>query len=194
MNYHMAFKNYVPLNEQELTDQKLILDFIDTNSNALERTNLAAHVTSSAFVVNESMTKILFAYHKIYDSWAWVGGHADGNPDLLEVAIKEAMEETGISKVTPYDDHIFTIDVIQVMNHMKHGKYVPDHLHLNAAFLLIADEHDSLSINHDENSGVAWFDIHDVFNHVSEKRMISVYKKAFDKIGNIKYHLDNHEH
>ncbi len=190
----MAFKNYVPLNEQELTDQKLILDFIDTNSNALERTNLAAHVTSSAFVVNESMTKILFAYHKIYDSWAWVGGHADGNPDLLEVAIKEAMEETGISKVTPYDDHIFTIDVIQVMNHMKHGKYVPDHLHLNAAFLLIADEHDSLSINHDENSGVAWFDIHDVFNHVSEKRMISVYKKAFDKIGNIKYHLDNHEH
>lgn len=182
MNYKLAFKTYKPLNEQEFLDQKLILDFIDRNPDALERINLCAHVTSSAFVVNQEMTKILFAYHKIYDSWAWVGGHADGEPDLLQVAIKEAIEETGISKVIPYSKDIFTLDVIQVTNHMKHGKYVPDHLHLNASFLLIADENDTLSINHAENTGVQWFDIDDVFNHVSEKRMMSVYQKAFDKI------------
>ncbi|MFA6378137.1 MAG: NUDIX hydrolase [Acholeplasmataceae bacterium] len=186
MNYKDAFKSYQPINEQELMDQKLIIDFIDRNPDALDRTNLCAHVTSSAFVVNQDMTKILFAYHKIYDSWAWVGGHADGNPDLLEVAIKEAIEETGVSKVDVFSKDIFTLDVIQVTNHIKHGKYVPDHLHLNASFLLIADENDELSINHAENTGVKWFDIDDIFNHVSEKRMLSVYQKAFDKIKSIK--------
>ena len=186
MNYKDAFKSYQPINEQELMDQKLIIDFIDRNPDALDRTNLCAHVTSSAFVVNQDMTKILFAYHKIYDSWAWVGGHADGNPDLLEVAIKEAIEETGVSKVDAFSRNIFTLDVIQVTNHIKHGKYVPDHLHLNASFLLIADENDELSINHAENTGVKWFDIDDIFNHVSEKRMFSVYQKAFDKIKSIK--------
>jgi len=186
MNYKDAFKSYQPINEQELMDQKLIIDFIDRNPDALDRTNLCAHVTSSAFVVNQDMTKILFAYHKIYDSWAWVGGHADGNPDLLEVAIKEAIEETGVSKVDVFSKDIFTLDVIQVTNHIKHGKYVPDHLHINASFLLIADENDELSINHAENTGVKWFDIDDIFNHVSEKRMLSVYQKAFDKIKSIK--------
>jgi len=186
MNYIKAFDTYTPSCEQEMMDQQLILHFIHHNENALDRTNLAAHVTSSAFVVNHDMTKILFAYHKIYDSWAWVGGHADGNPDLLEVAIQEAKEETGISKVVPYSNEIFTLDVIQVTNHIKHGKYVPDHLHLNASFLLVANEKETLTINHAENTGVAWFSIDDIFNHVSEKRMIAVYQKAFDKIKKIR--------
>jgi hypothetical protein len=76
--------------------------------------------------------------------------------------------------------------VIQVTNHIKHGKYVPDHLHLNASFLLVADEKDELKINHDENSGVSWFLLEDIFNHVSEKRMIPVYQKALDKIKALK--------
>src|SRR5690606_13156485 len=135
---------------------------IDRNPDALDRTNLCAHITSSAFVVNQDMTKILFAYHNIYDSWSWVGGHNDGNPDLLEVAIKEAIEETGIKTVKPYSNDIFTIDVIYVKNHIKKNQYVPDHLHLNATFLLIADENENLSINHAENSGVKWFAIDDV--------------------------------
>lgn len=185
MNYLNAFQAYKPTCEQEIKDQKLILDFIKRNPDALERSNLAAHITSSAFVVNEKMDKILFAYHKIYNSWAWVGGHADGHEDLLEVAIKEAKEETGLSHVKVYQDDIFTLDVILVTNHIKHGAYVPDHLHLNASYLLIADEKDELSINHAENSGVAWFKIDEVFNHVSEKRMISVYQKAFEKIKSI---------
>lgn len=186
MNYKKAFEIYQPINEQEVMDQKLILEFIKRNEDALDRNNLVAHVTSSAFVVNYDMSKILFAYHKIYDSWAWVGGHADNHPDLLEVAIKEAKEETGIVNVKAYDKEIFTLDVIQVTNHIKHGKYVPDHLHLNASFLLVADEKDELKINHDENSGVSWFLLEDIFNHVSEKRMIPVYQKALDKIKALK--------
>ncbi len=187
--YKKQFLNYIPKNEQEKVDQQLILNFISRNPDALDRTNLAAHITSSAFVVNQNMTKILFAYHNIYDSWSWVGGHNDGNSDLLEVAIQEAKEETGIKSVTPYSKDIFTLDVIYVKNHIKKQIYVPDHLHLNATFLLIADVNEELTINYAENSGVKWFEIDDVLNHISEERMKPIYQKAFDEIQKIRKNL-----
>ncbi|MFU8792887.1 MAG: NUDIX hydrolase [Acholeplasmataceae bacterium] len=181
-----AFNDYQPKNEQEAQDQKLILSFLKTHDDALERSNLFGHVTSSAFILNQSMDRIIFAYHKIYDSWAWVGGHADGNPDLLEVAIKEAKEETGLKAVTPFSKDIFTIDVIYVKNHIKYGHYVPDHLHLNATYLLIADDTQPLFHQEAEHLDVRWFDLDDVLNHVSETRMIPIYQKALDWIRQIK--------
>lgn len=186
MNYIDAFKTYQPRNEQEANDLKLILQFIGHNPDALERTNLAAHVTASAFIVNHTFDQILFVFHNIYGSWSWVGGHNDGDPDLLKVAMQEAMEETGLKHVTPYQEDIFTVDVIYVPNHIKHGAYVPDHLHLNATYLLIADDQDEIAIKHDENSGVRWFDLDDVLNHVSEPRMVPVYQKALEAIKKIK--------
>jgi 8-oxo-dGTP pyrophosphatase MutT (NUDIX family) len=175
-------EKYTPYNEQEMVDKQAMLRFIETNDDVLDRDNLVAHLTSSAIVVNESLDKVLFAYHNIYDSWAWVGGHNDGDADLLNVAIKEAKEETGIKRVRPYSEDIFMLDIIHVTNHIKHGKYVPDHLHLNVTYLLIADEDDDLQVKHDENSGVKWFFIDDVLNYVKEERMKSVYQKAFQKI------------
>jgi ADP-ribose pyrophosphatase YjhB (NUDIX family) len=184
--YRDLFKKYIPKSEQEERDLKLILDFIQKNDDALNRNNLAAHITSSAFVLNKDLTKVLFAFHNIYQSWSWVGGHNDLNPNLLEVAIKEAKEETGVVNIKPYSEDIFTIDVIYVSNHIKHGQYVPDHLHLNASFLLIADESDPLAVQKDENSDVRWFLIEEVKHYVSEPRMIPVYEKAFKIIKNLK--------
>lgn len=177
---------YEPRNEQEAMDKRLIMEFLDNNDDALIRDNLAAHITSSAFVVNEAMDKIVFVHHNIYNSWSWVGGHNDGDDDLLHVAIKEAGEETGIKHIRPHTRDIFTLDVIYVQNHIKHGVYVPDHLHLNAAFLLIASEEDPLIVNPEENSGVRWFDLDIVLSHVSEARMMPVYQKAFDAIAAIR--------
>jgi ADP-ribose pyrophosphatase YjhB (NUDIX family) len=179
-------KNYVPYNEQEVKDQQTILRFIEQNSDVLYRTNEIAHITSSAIVVNESMTKVLFAFHNIYQSWSWVGGHNDGEENCLHVALSETKEETGIKNVRPWSDEIFMIDTVYVHNHIKKTNYVPDHLHLNITYLLIADETDELSIKQDENSGVKWFDIPDVLNHVNEERMWSIYQKAFNKIMQIR--------
>lgn len=186
MNILQLFENYSPKNEQEQRDQRLIIDFIKRNPDCLSRENLAAHITASAFVVNDTFDQIVFAYHHIYQSWAWVGGHADGDDDLLHVAIKEAMEETGLTSIKPYDSNIFTIDVIYVHNHIKKGVYVPDHLHLNATYLLIADENEKPQHNPNEHQDVRWFKINEVMNYVSENRMKSVYKKAFDLMKTIK--------
>ncbi len=76
------------------TDFKVFQDFAADEKN-LNRSSIA-HFTASAFVLNESHDKILGIYHKIYQSWGWVGGHADGNADLLAVAVKEVQEETGL--------------------------------------------------------------------------------------------------
>ena len=185
MNYIEQIKNYKPKNEQEKMDQKQILAFIKNNDDHLYRSNLTAHLTSSAIICNPTLTKTLFVYHNIYDSWGWVGGHLDGNPNLLEVAIKEAKEENGIKKVVPFDSHILLIDSILVKNHIKHDKYVPDHLHLNVTFLLIADENQKLMHKPDENQGVKWFDLYDIFNVISENRMIPIYQKALHEINKI---------
>ncbi len=186
MNYIKAFETYEPVNEQEEVDKKAILDFIRRNDDALERTNLVAHVTSSAIIVNEAMDKMLFVYHNIYDSWSWVGGHNDGNPDLLAVAIREAKEETGLEIVEPHSKDLFMIDSVYVQNHIKRGKFIPDHLHLNGTYLLIANDSDDLHIKHDENSGVRWFRIEEILDYVSEPRMIPIYEKAIRSIETIR--------
>ncbi len=98
-------------------------------------------------------------HHNIRNSWAWTGGHADGDKDLLHVAIKEAMEETGLICVTPLMEKIASIDILPVFGHMRKGKYVSAHLHLSIAYILIASDEDKLVIKEDENSGVCWFNI-----------------------------------
>lgn len=184
--YKELFNRYVPACEQEVVDKQSILNFIEKNDDCLLRTNLIAHITSSAIVVNKSMDKVLFVHHNIYNSWGWVGGHNDGNPDLLEVALEEAKEETGVNNITPYSDEIICVDVILVENHIKNRSFVGDHLHLNATFLMIADETDNLVVKEDENSGVRWFNISDVMDYVTEERIKDVYNKIFKRVSEIR--------
>ena len=94
-------KKYRPFNEQEEADKVLILDWIRNNKNAFFRENMVAHMTASAWVVNKDRSKVLMIYHNIYNSWSWLGGHADGETDLLAVAIREVREEAGIANVYP---------------------------------------------------------------------------------------------
>ncbi len=183
--YAKKFREYIPKCEQEEVDKISILSFINNNDDCLLRTNLIAHITSSAIVVNKEMDKVLFVHHNVYNAWGWVGGHNDGNPDLLEVALDEAKEETGVTNIFPYNDEIISIDAIYVENHIKNGSFVGDHLHLNATFILIADENDKLIVKKDENSGVKWFDIVDVLDHVDEERIKIVYSKIFSRIRNL---------
>ena len=82
-------EKYKPYNEQEEKDKILILDWIRNNENAFSRENAVAHMTASAWVVNRERTKVLMVYHNIYNSWSWLGGHADGEKDLLSVAVRE---------------------------------------------------------------------------------------------------------
>ena len=73
-----SIRAYQPFNEQEEMDKSLILDWIETQTDAFSRDNIVAHMTASAWVVNKDRSRVLMVYHNIYDSWSWLGGHADG--------------------------------------------------------------------------------------------------------------------
>ena len=178
-----SIEKYTPYNEQEDVDRKIMLKYINDFEDVLTRQNEYGHFTSSAFVLNKERTKILMIYHKIYNSWAWTGGHSDGDSNLLYVAIKEATEETGIKNVVPITENIYSLELINVEGHEKRGKYVGSHIHLNVTYLLEADEKEETHIKEDENSGVKWVSIDKVLEVTSEPWVRDrVYAKIIDKM------------
>ena len=178
-----AIRAFRPENEQEKEKKKGILAFLSANENAFTRDNTIAHMTASAWVVNHDRTKVLMVYHKIYDSWSWTGGHADGEENLLAVALREVTEETGVSSVTPVSDDIFSLEILTVDGHEKHGSYVPSHLHMNVTYLLEADEEEPLTVCEDENKGVAWFGLDEALSASSEPWFVQrIYRKLNEKL------------
>lgn len=176
-------EKYRPFNEQEEKDKTLILNWIRNNDNAFLRENTVAHVTASAWVVNKDRTKVLMVYHNIYNSWSWLGGHADGETDLLSVAIREVKEEAGISEVYPVSEEIFSMESLTVDGHVKRGEYVSSHLHLNITYLLEADPEEAVSIKEDENSAVAWFSPEEALKKSTEPWFVErVYGKLIEKM------------
>ena len=176
--------NYIPCCEQEERDKPVILGFLDNNSDAFERSNLIAHMTASAWVVNPRRDKVLMVYHKIYDSWSWTGGHADGDTELAGVALREVQEETGVKSARLLSDDIFSLEILTVDGHEKRGEYVPSHLHMNVTYLIEADDSDALSICESENSGVQWFSPGDALKASTEPWFVErIYKKLIEKSG-----------
>ena len=178
-------KNYLPYNEQEERDKEQIIAFLETAQKPFGRENSFAHMTASAWIVNPERTKTLMVYHNLYDSWSWTGGHADGEEDLLKVALKEAGEETGVS-VKAVSEEIYSLEILTVDGHEKKGKYVPSHLHMNVTYLLEASEDDALKICPEENSGVAWFGLEEAMAKSTEPWFVErIYKKLNCKLEKI---------
>ena len=182
MNLKKEIENYVPYNEQERCDKELMIEYINTFNDVLIRENKMCHFTASNWIVNKEKTKILMAYHNIYKSWAWTGGHADGESNLLNVALREAEEETGLKNLKVISDGIFSLQILTVDSHIKRGKFISSHLHLDCCFLLEADENEMLKIKEDENSGVKWIDIDKAVEMSNEENMKPIYKKLNEKL------------
>lgn len=176
-------KKHTPLNELEQEDKLVFIQFIEAFSNNLwTRENKVGHITASAWVVNEDRTKVLMAYHKIYNSFAWLGGHADGDEDLLHVALKETKEESGIKNIKVLDPDFSDIACLFVKAHKKRGKEVSAHLHFNVTYIFEADEQETLHIAEEENTEVRWINISELENFVTEEHMKPVYARMIEKM------------
>ncbi|MDO4535756.1 MAG: NUDIX hydrolase [Clostridium perfringens] len=185
-NFIESIKNYKPYNEQEEKDKKLILTATNNFNNLLTRENPIMHFTSSGYIINNTRDKVLMIYHKIYNSWSWTGGHNDGDSNFLNVAIKEAKEETGLKNINVITNNIFSIDVLTVDGHIKRDEFISSHLHLNLTYLLEASENENLVLNKEETNGVKWIPINELNKHCSEKYMIdNVYNKLNEKISKL---------
>ena len=182
MSLFQEIKNYEPLNEQEARDKEVLLKYILNNENCLMRENLIAHFTVSLWTVNKARTKTLMVYHNIYQSWSWIGGHADGIEDLCSVAMRELQEETGVSNASLVSRDIFSLEILTVDGHIKKGAYVPSHLHLNVTYLAEADENEKLVVNEEENQAVKWWTFEEALKASTEPWFVeNVYKKLIER-------------
>lgn len=178
MKFVTELVGFQPSNEQEAKDRQVILDYVDHfKDGVLFRSNEIGHITSSAFIVNKSCDKALMIYHNLRDVWAWTGGHVDGDEDFLGVAVREAMEETGIAELTPLSDGIASMDILNMQGHIKNGKYVNCHLHLSVAYMFSADEHLPVRIRPQENKAVRWMDFSEFTESRFDKYDLYLYRK-----------------
>ena len=177
-------ESYKPYNEQEARDKEQMLWYIEHfGKKALERKCLSGHFTTSVFIFNKEHTKVLMCYHLIDKSWSWLGGHADGIANLKSVALREVQEEASIkSHYLINNENIAALTSIPIGGHIKNGKYVSSHVHLDLAFVGEADEDEELIIKPDENNGLKWIEVQKLQAEVKDEwKMENTYKKLIEQ-------------
>ena len=172
-------KEYIPCDEQEERDKEQMLTFIDSFDDVLTRDNVLGHFTASAFVINKEKTKMAAVYHIINDGWTYPGGHADGEEDLLSVALREVEEETGL-KARILSNKPFLISSNPVKSHIKRGKFVSSHLHFDVLYLMEADETKPMEFREDESKGVKWIP----FDEMDNEKMVDFIEPISKKLAN----------
>lgn len=183
MNLEKDLVAYKPYNFQEEKDRTLLLQALRTEKDVFQRKNRFMHFTASAWVVSKDRTKVLLCFHRIYNSWSWLGGHADGEEDLAAVAAREVKEESGLRTITLLSPRIYSLESLTVDGHIKRGEYVSSHLHLNVTYLFEGDDTLPLLIKEDENSGVKWFSKKEALLASTEPWFVEhVYTKLEDKL------------
>lgn len=177
-----ALERFEPCNEQEARDRQVMLWALDSQPSPLTRDNPLAHFTASSWIVNPNFTRALMVHHNIYNTWAWTGGHNDGEEYPLAVALREAKEETGAELIEPVSEEIYSVEILPVPSHVKRGAFVSAHMHMNVTFLLRAEEGQPLHRKADENSGVKWFPLDQAADNKDEPFMAVIYKKLNGKL------------
>ena len=167
---------------QEEADRAEMLCFLQTHKKALLREDETGHFTASAWIVDPARERVLMAYHNIYRAWTWIGGHADGDADLMRVALRETLEETGAVGAHPVVPDIFSVEILPVPAHTRRGVFVPEHMHLNVTYLLEVAPDAPLQAKPDENSGVRWRPLAQVEQDSTEPCMLPVYRKLVSRV------------
>ena len=157
---------YAPLGEQDAAQARRILQFVKSDPACFERSNRNGHITGSAWLVDPTGTKVLLTHHKKLGKWIQLGGHADGNPDVLVVALREAQEESGLKRIRPLSDEIFDVDVHLIPERESE----PAHLHYDIRFALQSSE--TKFMVSDESHSLAWIDISKIREASQEESLL----------------------
>lgn len=152
-----ALRAHAPFDEQEARMRDAIAAFVETHEDCFERTCVPGHVTGSAWVVNRDRTRVLLLHHGKLDKWLQPGGHCDGDPDVLRVALREAREESGLTCLRALSESIYDVDAHQI----PARKTDPAHVHYDIRYLLEAGEAEPLAVS-EESHDVRWVALPDI--------------------------------
>lgn len=152
--------------------------FVTAHPDCLLRTCGPGHLTGSAWIVNPDRSRVLLTHHLKLDKWLQLGGHADGDGDLLAVALREAREESGLAGVRAVSPEVFDVD----RHWIPARKSDPGHFHYDLRFLLEADPREPLALSH-ESKDLAWVELGRVTALNPEESMARMVRKTVAGIG-----------
>jgi 8-oxo-dGTP pyrophosphatase MutT (NUDIX family) len=160
-------RDYQPYDQHERDMYQTLVRFVETESGCFDRGLQTGHVTGSAWIIDHGHTRALLTHHSKLDRWLQLGGHADGDPGILRVALREAREESGLEGIRPLSEAIFDVDVHPIPARGDE----PRHLHYDVRFLLEADADAPLIIS-SESKDLAWVSLAEI-NQFSVERSIA---------------------
>ncbi len=156
--------------ESEVIDR--FVEFVETEPDCFERFLAKGHVTGSAWVLNADGSEVLLTHHRKLDRWLQLGGHADGESDVLSVALTEAREESGLTDFATLGEGIFDIDIHPI----PERKGEPEHLHYDIRYLLRATGRTDYVVS-DESHDLRWVRAEDVGTLTTEPSMMRMVRK-----------------
>lgn len=151
------------------------IHFLESNEDCFERQLQTGHVTGSAWLVNRAGTHILLTHHKKLNIWVQLGGHADGDPDLLRVSLREAEEESGLSGIVPVSTQLFDIDAHAIPRRDD----FPEHTHWDIRYALRATGSEDYVVS-DESHDLRWVEIARLREFTQEATLLRMASKWAD--------------
>lgn len=165
--------SYKPTTPEEINYKNKMLTFINEHPDCFERSLEIGHITGSAFILNKEHTHALLLHHTKLDKWLQLGGHCDGDPDVLAVAIREAQEESGImAAIEPLSTEIFDIDIHRI----PARKHEPEHDHYDVRFLLQVTSNEQYIQNH-ESKELKWVKLDMSDLPTAERSVVRMFEK-----------------
>ena len=161
-----------PIDENELKMRNETIEFVKTNEDCFNRELLIGHVTGSAWIVNDARTHVLLTHHRKLNQWFQPGGHCDGEPDVLKVALKEANEETGLKNLNVVDGEVCDVDVHLI----PERKGIPAHYHYDIRFLIEGDMNEQLIIT-EESNDLAWVSLEKIAERNDSESIMRMMRK-----------------
>ncbi len=147
--------------EQETVNQ--MVSFVEANKDCFERTLSIGHITGSAWLMDENYERALLTHHRKLDRWLQPGGHADGQSNVLAVAMRESEEESGLAEIEPVSDSLFDIDIHLIPARGNEA----EHFHYDCRFLLRSVGSDQYTVS-EESDDLAWILLSDMASYTSE--------------------------
>ena len=161
------------LDAQEAAMTIATIRFVEEHTHCLSRACVPGHLTGSAWVVSPDRSRTLLTHHLKLDKWLQLGGHADGEGDLLAVALREAREESGLARVRALAPRIFDLD-----RHWIPARQAdPGHYHYDLRFLIEADPEEGIVISN-ESKDLAWVEIDRVSSLNPEESIARMVRKT----------------
>jgi len=150
-----------------------VIRFVEAHADCAERSLQIGHLTGSAWIVDHEQKRTLLTHHRKLNKWLQLGGHADGELDLLSVALREAREESGLSRLRVVDHAVFDVD----RHLIPARKTEPDHWHYDIRFMIEADPAEPFVVS-DESHDLAWIEIASMAEYNAEQSMLRMARKT----------------